>query len=198
MNAIGTPAAAAGPDDDRFIPDRRDWLRLLGGVLFAAGAVVLAIRKETDWSDWAVLLVLLVPCAVLYVLAFGGRRWPSLQGWQSAFFAFAVLLLPLVLLQFIQAIDGDTSSRLNVAWIFGLSAAVAAVTALRTDAWWQMLIAGIYAGAAWLALWAELLDDPSGDTIRWLLILFAAILLVAALMLSRNRRRVGSDLITVA
>jgi hypothetical protein len=197
MNAYGTPAAA-GPNDDRFIPDRRDWLRLLGGILLAAGAVVLSIRKETDWSDWALLLVLLVPCAVLYGLAFAGRRWPSLQGWQSAFFAFAVLLLPIVFLQFIEAIDGDTSSRLNIAWIFGVSAAVAALTALRTDAWWQMLIAGIYAGAAWLALWAEVLDDPSGDTLRWLLILFAAILLVAALVLARDSRRVGSDLITVA
>jgi hypothetical protein len=197
MNAHGTPAAA-GPTDDRFVPDRRDWLRLLGGLLFATGAVVLSIRKDTTWSSWALLLVFLIPCAVLYALAFAGRRWPSLQGWQSAFFAFAVLLLPLVFFQFVEAIDGDTGSRLNVAWIFAVSAAVAAVTALRTDAWWQMLIAGIYAGAAWLAFWAEILDDPSGDTIRWLLILFAAILLLAALVLTRADRRVGSDLITVA
>ena len=197
MNAYDTPAAA-GTNDDRFIPDRRDWLRLLGGVLLASGALVLSIRKQGDWSPWALLVLFLVPCALLYALAFAGRRWPSLQGWQSAFFTFAVLLLPLVFFQFIDAIDGDTSSRLNVAWIFGVSAAVAAITALRSDAWWQMLIAGLYAGAAWLALWAELLDDPSGETVRWLLILFAAILLLAALTLARNDRRVGSDLITVA
>lgn len=196
MNAHGTPAAAG--TDDRFIPDRRDWLRLLGGILLASGAVVLSIRKEGDWSSWALLVVFLIPCAALYALALAGRRWPSLQGWQSAFFAFAVLLLPLVFFQFIEAIDGDTGSRLNVAWIFAVVAAVAAVTALRADAWWQMLIAGVYAGVAWLALWSEILDDPSGDTIRWLLILFAAILLLAAVLLARGNRRVGSDLITVA
>ena len=195
MNAYGTPAAAG--TDDRFVPDRRDWLRLLGGILFATGAVVLSIRKETDWSSWALLLVFLVPCAALYALAFAGRRWPSLQGWQSAFFAFAVLLLPLVFFQFIEAIDGDTGSRWNVTWIFAVSAAVAAITALRSDAWFQMLVAGLYAGAAWLAFWTEVLDEPSGDTIRWLLILFAAVLLLAALMLGRTNRRVGSDLITV-
>ncbi len=197
MNAYGTPAAA-GTNDDRFIPDRRDWLRLLGGILLATGAVVLSIRKEGSWSSWALLLVFLVPCAVLYALALAGRRWPSLQGWQSAFFVFAVLLLPLVFFQFIEAIDGDTGSRLNVAWIFAVCTVVAVLTALRTGAWWQMLIAGLYAGVAWLALWSEILDDPSGDTIRWLLILFAAILLAAALTLARSDRKVGSDLITVA
>lgn len=196
MNAHATPPGAGA--DARFAPDRRDWLRLLGGVLFAAGAVVLWIRKEGEWDPWALLLVFLVPCALLYVLGFAGRRWPRLQGWQSAFFTFAVLLLPLVFLQFIEAIGGDTGSRLNITWVFAASAAVAAITTLRTAAWWQMLIAGLYAGTAWLALWGELLDDPSGDTIRWLLILFAAILLVAAIVLERSGRRAGSDLITVA
>src|SRR5688500_379852 len=113
MNAYGTPAAA-GTNDDRFIPDRLDWLRLLGGILVAAGAVVLSIRKDGDWSNWALLVVILIPCVLLYVLGFAGRRYPALQGWQSAFFAFAVLLLPVVFLQFIEAIDGDTGSRLNV------------------------------------------------------------------------------------
>jgi hypothetical protein len=192
------PPAGAPPLAGPFEPDRRDWLRLLGGVAFAAGAVVLGIRKS-GWSDWAVLVVLLLPCVLLYGLALAGRRRaPGLQGWQSAFYAFAVLLLPLVLVQFVSAVGGDTSSRLNVAWILGLSAAVAVVTALRARAWWQMLVGGVYALGAWLAFWAEVLDDPSADTFRWLLILFAALLLLAALAVGRRGRAGASDLVTAA
>jgi hypothetical protein len=191
---LAGPPSAAGP----YQPDRRDWLRLLGGVGFAAGALVLAIRKS-DWSDWAVLLVLVVPCALLYALALGGRRGPAaLHGWPAAFYAFAVLLLPLVLLQLVNALGGDTSSRLNVAWILALSAAVAVVTALRAGAWWQMFVGAIYALGAWLALWSELLHDPSPDTFRWLLVAFAAIVLVAAVAVTRSGRPGASDLVAAA
>jgi hypothetical protein len=199
MTAYGPPAPAA-PSSGPFRPDRRDWLRLLGGVVFAAGALVLFIRK-TDWSDWALLLVLLAPCVLLYALAFAAaRRLPPapLQGWQSAFYAFAIVLLPLVLLQVVAALDGDTSSRLNIAWVFGLSAAVAAFTALRAGAWWQMLVAGVYALAAWLALWSEVLDDPSADTFRWLLIAFALALLLASVLVGRAGRPGASDLVAAA
>jgi hypothetical protein len=198
MTAFGTPAAA-GPPAGPFAPDRRDWLRLLGGVAFAAGAVVLAIRKGGDWSDWVVLLLFLVPCVALYAPAFAARRaLPGLQGWQSAFLAFAVLLLPAVLLQFIEAIDGSTGSGWNLTWIFGVCAAVAAATALRARAWWQMFAAGVYAGVAWLAFWGEVLDDPTASTVRALLILFAVLLVAAAVLLARAGRPFVSDLVTVA
>ena len=200
MSAHGTPAAAGttttrGP----FAPDRRDWLRLLGGVTFAAGALVLAIRRGGDWSEWAILAVLLVPCVLLYALAFSGRRATrALDGWESGFLAFAVLLLPLALFQLVEALEGDTSSELNIAWIFGVSAAVAAVTALAAGARWQMLIAGLYAGAAWLALWSRILDEISQDRLRTVLAGYALIVLLAAVVLARLRRPFASDLITVA
>src|SRR3954454_22394513 len=198
MNAYATPAAAGRPAGP-FAPDRRDWLRLLGGVVVASGALVLAVRKSSEWSEWALLFTFLIPCVLLYGLAFAAHRvWPALQGWQSAFLAFAVLLLPLVFLQFISAVHGDTGSRLNVAWIFALSAAVAVVAALRLGAWWQMFIAGVYAIVAWTAFWAKVLDNPSADTIRALLIVVAAILLAAGLVLGRMERPGSSDLITVA
>src|SRR3954449_6383792 len=135
MNAYATPAAAGRPGGP-FVPDRRDWLRLLGGVALASGAIVLAIRKSGEWSEWALLFTFLIPCVLLYALALAAHRvWPVLQAWQSAFLAFAVLLLPLVFFQFIAAVHGDTSSRLNFAWIFAVSAAVAVVAALLVGAW---------------------------------------------------------------
>ena len=198
MTAYDT-RAAAGPSAGPFTPDRRDWLRLLGGLAFAAGALVLGIRKETDWSDWVLLLVYAAPCALLYATAFAARRrLASLQGWETAYLAFAVVLLPVVLLQFVAAVDGNTSAELNIAWTLGLSAAVSAVTAVLTGARWQMLIAGLYAFVAWLALWSKILDDLSEDRLRGILASFALILLLAAFLSARGRRPFTSDLVTVA
>jgi hypothetical protein len=61
-----------------------------------------------------------------------------------------------------------------------------------------MLIAGIYAIVAWLTFWAKVLDNPSADTIRVLLLIVAAILLALGLVLGRRERPGASDLITVA
>jgi hypothetical protein len=199
MTGYGTPAAAGPPQQGTsFSADWRDWLRLIGGVLFASGAVVLAIRKEA-WSAGALLLVFAVPCVVLYVLALRGRREsPGLEGWQSAYVTFAALLLPVALLQLVDALGGNVNARLIIALVFAVSAAVAAFVALYAAAWWQMLIGGLYAIVAWLAFWGKVLDEPSADTIRVLLLLAAAILLGLALVLGRRERPGSSDLITVA
>jgi hypothetical protein len=202
MSAYGTPAAAGsdpGASAGPFTAERREWLRLFGGLLFAAGALVLAERKGSDWSDWAIFFTLLVATSVLYAAAaMAARELAPLQAWESAFYTFAIILLPLTLASFVNAIDNSPDGRINAFWILGVSAAVAVYVALRRGAWWQMLIAGIYAIGAWVALWSKILDNPSADTIRWLLIAFAAILLVAAAALARERRPQAADLVTAA
>src|SRR3954470_8895796 len=202
MSAYGTPAAAGPPQvptTQGVIPDRRDLLRLLGGLLFAAGAVALAFRKGNDWSDWAIFLVFLVATAVLYGAAIAGARaLPALQAWESALYAFGILVFPITLGTLVNAIDNSADGRLNAFWIFAVSAGLAALTGLRRGAWWQMLIAGIYAIVSWIALWSKILDSPSADTIRWLLIAFAVILLLAAVVLARDRSPHAADLITAA
>jgi hypothetical protein len=182
-----------------FTAGRRDWLRLFGGLLFAAGAVALAFRKGNDWSDWAIFFVFFVATAVLYGAAIAGARGaPALQSWESALYAFAILLLPLTLFALVSALDDTPDGRLNAFWIFAVSAGVAVYTGLRRGAWWQMLIAGIWAIVAWIALWSKILDNPSADTIRWLLIALAALLLLGAAALARQGRPQAADLITAA
>jgi hypothetical protein len=199
MSSFGTPAAA-GPTPETPARDLGGWLRLLGGLLFGAGAVVLALRKSGDWSDWAIFLVFLVAVVVLYGVALAGSRGlVELHGWESAFYAFAILLLPITLLALVGAIDNDADGSLNSFWIFALSAAVAAFTALRRGALWQMLIAGLYATGSWIALWSKIFgDDFTTNKARWLLIVFAAILLVGAAALARAARPPAADLVTAA
>src|ERR1019366_2008096 len=77
--------------------DITDLLRSVGGLLFAVGAVVLLVRKSGhhEWSDFARLLVVLVPAGVLYLLALGVLERPrseDAQPWQSVLRVAAILL----------------------------------------------------------------------------------------------------------
>jgi hypothetical protein len=196
MNAIGSPAA------DRPIGDRRDWLKLAGGMMFGAGVVVLLARKQADMSDWVVFFVLLAGALILLGLAFVrsspgevGDGW--MGGWRTGFLVFGTLLLLGAFLQLVNAADGNPGAPLNLAWTFGLAGAVAVASSLVLRARVQMLVGALLWVVAWVALWQKLVD-PTPDTQRWLLIVLAAIYLVAALVLARAMRPEASDLITVA
>jgi hypothetical protein len=197
MNALAGPAVA-GTDDRSPALDRTDWLRLIGGVMFAAGALVLLIRKGQDWSDWARFFALLIPSAVLLGLAITRRVQVERQGWPAAFLVFGTLLLLGALLVLVQALKGSPRADLNLAWTFGVTAAVAVATSFALRARFQMLLGALLGVVAWLALWDKILTNPSGDTVRWLLVVLAAIYFAGAVVLWRARRPQASDLITAA
>src|SRR4051794_10730497 len=195
MNAIAAPET----DVRLAAPDRRDWLRVAGGMMFGAGALVLLIRKGDDWSDWAIFFALLIPALILFAVTFVGRaRGELFTGWQVGFVVFGTLLLLGALLQLVNAADGNPRASLNVFWTFGVAAAVAVVTSLAMRAPFQMLLGALLALVAWLALWDKVLSNPSGDTVRWLLIVLAVIYLVVAVVLMRDGRPQASDLVTAA
>jgi hypothetical protein len=195
MNAIAAPDNASLTST----PDRRDWLRVAGGMMFAAGALVLLIRKGQDWSDWAIFFSLLIPALIMFAVVLGGRaRGEVFTGWQVGFLVFGTLLLLGALLQLVNAADGNPRASLNLLWTFGIAAAVAAFTSLAMRAPFQMLLAALLALVAWLALWDKVLSNPSGDTLRWLLIVLAAIYLGVAVAMTRAGRPQASDLVTAA
>ena len=184
-------------------------MRALGGTLFASGALVLFMRKSSqgDWGDFALLLVLLVPCALLYLLGLGvagGRGRPGAAGerfarpWQSVLLVFAVLLVPFVLFQFLEWVGGNTEDELNTAWIFALTAALAALAALRAGVSYATLLAVAAIVIAWIALCDKVFGDPSGTTVRWLLIVIAVIMLAGAAALRRTRPREAVEVVTGA
>src|SRR4051794_5019124 len=186
MNAIGSPAAAV-PADSYTAPDRRDWLKLAGGMMFGAGVIVLLARKGQDWSDWAIFAVLLIGALILLGLGAVQRAAGEFGGWRTSFLVFGTLLLLGALLQLVNAADGDPGKPLNVAWTFGVAGAVAVVSSLALRANVQMLVGALLWLVAWLALWTKILDKPSGDTVRWLLIVLALIYAGGAFVLGRRR-----------
>jgi hypothetical protein len=196
MNAFGSPAVA-GTDDGGLSFDRSDWLRLLGGMMFATGALVLLIRKGSSWSDWAVFVGLLIPAAILLGLAFLGRVPTGRQGWKAAFLVFGTILLLGALIQLVMAAHGHLRGW-NTVWTFAVAGAVAVFTSFALRAPFQTLLGAIFGIVAWLAFWGKVLSHPQPSTFQWLLVVLAVIYFVAALVLVRAGRAQALDLITAA
>jgi hypothetical protein len=204
--ALDRPAGpAATSDTGAFAADQRDWLRLAGGLAFGIGALVLAVRKlglvpggET-WSDGALFVVLAVPFFLLYGLGMAGRRsGRDAEPWQSTFLVFATILAPLMLFQLLAVLGGDANDSIHSVWILGLTGVLGVAAALYAGATQAAGFGALGLIAAWLAFWDEVLGDPSGNTVRWLLVAIAAIYVLTAIVLARRGFKLGAGLITAA
>jgi hypothetical protein len=166
--------------------DRPELLRTLGGLLFATGAVVLLVRKSGHggWSDLARLAVVLVPCALLYLLALAPAREHARPS-QSVLGVTSILLLPVVLFEFLAWVGANTGHLLYDAAVFAVTALVAAYAARRSRISYAALLAGLSFEATWLFVWAKILSHPSANTFRWLLVAGAAVLLLFAWRMAR-------------
>lgn len=193
---------------EAYAPDPlRDWLRMIGGLAFALGAFVLFIRKaggsggEAAWDDLPLLIVLLVPCALLYAVGVLAQRTGTgtgAQPWQAVLLVTAVLLAPLALGQLLAVLDSGADSSFHLVWIFGSAAGLAAYAAFRLGASYQALLAALFLVVAWLGFADWVLDEPGLGTFRVLLIIAAAALLGGALLLRARNLSQAPELITAA
>jgi hypothetical protein len=179
----------------------RDLLRSLGGLLFAAGAVALEIRKTGSWGLGGRMLVALLPAVVLYALALGvldRRHGPrgDPEPWQTVLAIIAVILNSIWLVLFFRWV-GVRGTPATVAG-FGLTAASAAFAAWWANVRFAALLAALDVVVAWLALWNKILGQPSANTNRWLLAIVGVILVAGAVGLARRGRREASELVTAA
>src|SRR4051794_2923247 len=182
-------------------PEGAEWLRILGGVAFAVGALVLFIRKSgaisEDWADFPLLLVAGVPCALLFALGVRDRRGGEVERWRATFLVLGVVLAPLALEQLRETLGfSETSSFWHFA-VFAGVAAMAAYGAFVVGASYQALLVGIAGIFAWLFLW-DWIASPGVNGFRWLLILLGLAYLAAALALRGGNRPQGDELVTAA
>jgi hypothetical protein len=177
-----------------FVPDDgRDALRALAGILLGLGFFMTFIRKSSigePWGAWGLLIVLLIITVFLYAVGLIGRQHtPTLRGWQAIYLIFAIILLPFLLFQFVDAVGGDTASNLNTFWIFLVTAAAAAFAALVADVRFGLLLASISIIVAWLALWDKIISDglvAHYGVFRGLLVIIGLVLVGVALLVYRS------------
>jgi hypothetical protein len=168
--------------------DTVDVLRSAGGLLFAIGAVLLLSRKpgHREWSHLGRFLIVFIPAVGLYVLALGKRsQGRDARPWQSVLAVTAILLIPVALLEFLDWVGANTADALYGAGVFAITGLLAGYAARRARASYSALLAGLSALVGWLLVWEKLLDHPSVNTYRWLLVAGGVLLLAAAGGLAR-------------
>lgn len=174
-------------------------LRTVGGVLLATGALVLLMRKSgpDGWSDFARLLVVLIPAVVLFIVALSPRSLEQARPWQSALIVAAVLLTPVVLYEFLNWIGASTRHSLYNAAVFAVTSILAGYAAARARASYAALLAALAFLATWLFVWDKLLGHPSANTFRWLLVGVAVLLLLAGVRMLRTAALGAGEIATV-
>jgi hypothetical protein len=187
-------------------PEQRDALRLLGATLFATGALALFIRKSSQdqWAAFPKLLVLAIPCVLLYALGTGllqlGRpddraTEGAVPAWRAAALVFSLILVPFTLFQLVETLGGDPDKSGHNAWVFAVTAAAGGYAAFVHGLRWGALFGGLALIISWIAFW-DAVVDPSATAVRWLFLLIGAGLVVAAVRLHRDARREAAELVT--
>lgn len=190
-------------------PGQRDALRLAGATVFATGALALFVRKavQDQWAAFPRLLILAIPCALLYGLGTGlirvGRpddvaaEEGGVRAWRAASLVFGLVLVPLTLLQLVDTLGGDPDKAGHNAWVFAVTAAAGGYAALVHGLRWGALFGGLAAIISWIAFW-DAVVDPSATAVRWLFLIIGAVLVAAAVLLHRDSHREASELVTAA
>jgi hypothetical protein len=179
-------------------PDPRgDWLRMLGGVLFALGAVVLFARKSDDWAAFPLLLVVAIPCIVVFgVGALAALATKAVGRWHAVLMVTGVLLSLLMFGQFWDLVGVDTEAPGFGFLLFGCTTALAAFASFYVGAAYQAFLAAAAGIATWLFFWEMILDDPSATAFRWLLLVLCVLFVAAALALRNRDAAQAPELVT--
>jgi hypothetical protein len=181
-------------------PDPRgDWLRMLGGVLFALGAVVLFARKGNDWAAFPLLIVLAVPTVVVFGLgAMGALAAGEVARWHAVLMITGVLLSVLAFGQLWDTVGVNTDTSGFGFLIFICVAALAAFASFGVGAAYQALLAALAGIAAWLFFFDMILDEPGVNAFRWLLLVLCLIYAAVAFALRDRDAPQAPEFVTAA
>jgi hypothetical protein len=181
-------------------PDPRgDWLRMIGGVVLAVGAVILFARKTDDWAAFPLLLVVAIPCIAVFGLgALAALATKAVGRWHAVLMVTGVLLSLLMFGQFWDLVGVDTEAPGFGFLLFACTTALAAFASFRIGAAYQAFLAAIAGIGAWLFFFEMILDDPSTTAFRWLLLVLCILYLVAAFLLRDRDAPQAPELVTAA
>jgi hypothetical protein len=181
-------------------PDPRgDWLRMLGGVLFALGAVILFARKSDDWAAFPLLIVVAVPCAVVFGLgALGALATGAVARWHAVLMVTGVLLSVLAFGQLWDTVGVNTDTSGFGFVIFACVTGLAAFASFGVGAAYQALLAAVAGIGAWVFFFDMILDEPGATAFRWLLLLLCLVYAVVAFALRDREAPQAPEFVTAA
>jgi hypothetical protein len=181
-------------------PDPRgDWLRMLGGVLFALGGAILFARKSDDWAAFPLLLAVAVPCVVVFGLgAMGALATGEVARWHAVLMVAGVLLSVLAFGQLWDVVGVNTDSSGFGFLIFACVMGLAAFASFGVGAAYQALLAALAGIATWLFFFDMLLDEPGATAFRWLLLVLCLVYAAVAFALRDRDATQGPELVTAA
>jgi hypothetical protein len=181
-------------------PDPRDdWLRMLGGVLFALGATVLFARKGDDWAAFPLLIVVAVPCIVVFGLgALGALATGEVARWHAVLMVTGVLLSLLAFGQLWDTVGVNTDSSGFGFLIFVCVAGLAAFASFGVGAAYQALLTALAGIGVWLFFFDMILDEPGATTFRWLLLVLCLFYAAVAFVLRDREAPQAPEFVTAA
>jgi hypothetical protein len=181
-------------------PDPRgDWLRMIGGVLLAVGVAILFVRKTDEWAAFPMLLVVGIPCVLLFGIgALAALASHAVGRWHAVLMVTGVLLSVLAFGQLWDTVGVDTDDAGFGFLLFGCTTALAAFGSFRVGAAYQALLAALAGIATWLFFFDMILDEPSATTFRWLLLVLCFIYAVAAFALRDRDAPQAPEVVTAA
>jgi hypothetical protein len=181
-------------------PDSRgDWLRMLGGVLFALGGAILFARKTDDWAAFPLLLAVAIPCVVVFGLgAVGALATGEVARWHAVLMVAGVLVSVLAFGQLWDVVGVNTDSSGFGFLLFACVTGLAVFASFRVGAAYQALLAAVAGIATWLFFFDMILDDPSGTAFRWLLLVLCFVYAAVAFALRDREAPQAPELVTAA
>jgi hypothetical protein len=181
-------------------PDPRgDWLRMLGGVLLALGTVILFARKTDDWAAFPLLLLVAIPCVLLFGLgALAALATGAVGRWHAVLMVTGVLLSILAFGQLWDLVGVDTEAPGFGFLLFVCVTALAAFGSFRVGAAYQAFLAALAGIATWLFFFEMILDDPSATAFRWLLLILCVIYALIGFALRDRDAPQAPEFITAA
>jgi hypothetical protein len=179
----------------------------VGAVALGIGAVLANTRMQEPWAAFPLLLLLAVPCAALFILAFaprsggqqvGTRPDGRLAPWQTACLLVAIPLLALSIIQLVVVLGEDNPGTGTETWVLVLTGISAALISIRLQSPGGTLLAALFFGAAALTAINWIDSNAKLATYRDVLLIEGAVFLLAARSQWDSRRADAKLLVGVA
>lgn len=198
MNELGSRLRAY-PSDDLSLA--------VGAAALGIGTVLAFDRMQASWAAFPLLLLLVIPCAFLFLLAYapgsggggiGTRPDGRLAAWQTVSLLVALPLLAASVVQLTEVLGNDDPSTGTATWVLLLTAISALSISVRHGSAGATLVAALFFSAAGLTAVDWIDSDADVAVYRDVLLAEGLIFLFAARTLWDERRADSNSLVGIA